>query len=80
MLRLGGESMREQIQQAFSLDADFGDPQGKEDSVIVTVKNVNLEVSVDGTQDGRLTLGALNVFHREKSHRSVDLATACPDK
>ncbi|CCC06269.1 hypothetical protein SMACR_00486 [Sordaria macrospora] len=79
-MRLGGESMREQIQQAFSLDADFGDPQGKEDSVIVTVKNVNLEVSVDGTQDGRLTLGALNVFHREKSHRSVDLATACPDK
>lgn len=80
MLRLGGESMREKIQHAFSLDPDFGDPQGTENFVIVTTKNINLEVSVDGNQYSGFTFGSLNVFHREKSHRSVELATACPDK
>ncbi|KAJ4420939.1 hypothetical protein N0V85_000408 [Neurospora sp. IMI 360204] len=79
-MRLGGESMREKIQHAFSLDPDFGDPQRTENFVIVTTKNVNLEVSVDGNQDSGLSFGSLNVFHREKSHRSVELATACPDK
>ncbi|KAL0475516.1 hypothetical protein QR685DRAFT_594074 [Neurospora intermedia] len=79
-MRLGGESMREKIQHAFSLDPDFEGPQGIENFVIVTTKNVNLEVSVDGKQNGGFTLGSLNVFHREKSHRSVELAMACPDK
>lgn len=72
--------MREKIQHAFSLDPDFEGPQGIENFVIVTTKNVNLEVSVDGKQNGGFTLGSLNVFHREKSHRSVELAMACPDK
>ena len=72
--------MREKIQHAFSLDPDFEGPQGIENFVIVTTKNVNLEVSVDKNQICGFTFGSLNVFHREKSHRSVELATACPDK
>ncbi|KAK1778269.1 hypothetical protein QBC45DRAFT_353457 [Copromyces sp. CBS 386.78] len=79
-MRLGGEPMREKIQQAFSLDPDFGDPQATENFVIVTTKNVNLEVSVDENQDSGFTFGLLNVFHREKSHRSIEIASACPDK
>ena len=80
ILRLGDESIRDKIQQALSLDPESFEPQGTENSVIVTTKNVNLEVTIDGNQSHGFTLGALNVYHREKSHRSVDLAMACPDK
>lgn len=79
-LRLGGESMREKIQQALPLDPDFGRPTVTGSSVIVTTKNFNLELSVDRKHDGGFVFGSLNAFHREKTHRSVELATVCPEK
>ncbi|KAK3395706.1 hypothetical protein B0T20DRAFT_509446 [Sordaria brevicollis] len=79
-MRLGGESMCEKIQQALCLDPDFGRPTVTNNSIIVTTKNFNLELSVDGKHQGGFVFGALNAFHREKTHRSVEIASVCPEK